>query len=62
MTAPRPRPARLSDALGVKLEPRMRAFADALAAAITAKILREIRAGKWVNMAAKSQREDEGER
>src|SRR5271157_5516880 len=44
---PRPRPARLSEALGAKLDPRVRAFADHLAKAVAESVLRDIRGGGW---------------
>jgi hypothetical protein len=44
--APRSRPARLSEALGAKLDPRVRAFADHLGRAVAESILRDIRSGR----------------
>lgn len=52
-----PCPRRISDALGATLDPKARAFADHLATAVAASVLRDIRAGRWSTLRA----EEEGE-
>ncbi|HBZ72830.1 MAG TPA: hypothetical protein DEP35_25095 [Deltaproteobacteria bacterium] len=46
MSTPRPAPARLSEARVLKLDPRLRAFAEHLGKAVAESILRDIRAGR----------------
>ena len=43
---------RCSEALGSKLDPKVRAFADHLAKAVAESVLRDIRAGRWGKISA----------
>ncbi len=45
--ATRSQPARRSEALGARLDHKVRAFADHLAKAVAESVLRDIRAGRW---------------